>query len=466
MAEAGLFLAYAVIGTMAVAPIYFGSFSSLDRLKSAASKKKASEKGHFAEYSDSEDEDEESEAVTAEDAYMFPVYGSAALFSMYVIFKYLNKDWVNFLLSGYFALLGVAALTQLGVRVVKGVTGAKLPLYHLNLVHHSKSVFDLRFTNLHLGMMGASMLCTAFYLYTKNWAVSNLFGLAFSFSAIILIRLDSFKSGMIMLAGLFVYDIFWVFGTEVMVSVAKNFDAPIKVVFPKDLFPADGKLAFTMLGLGDIVVPGIFVALCLRFDRQRYLSSIGYAKDKALPRVLNNKHRGFGFPTPYFNACMAAYVAGLATTITVMHTFKAAQPALLYLSPACILAVIATAVVRGELAAVFSYSEETKKDEGDSAESAGKDKKADGEEEKAPVAHRYNLRNQGPASTSGAGLTTPASAGELADDEQENVKASRVLDEKVNPISEVSDDGSETTPATSAKGKKGKKSGSKAKAKK
>ncbi|KAJ2769573.1 hypothetical protein GGI18_005373, partial [Coemansia linderi] len=72
----------------------------------------------------------------------------------------------------------------------------------------------------------------------------------------------------------------------------------------------------------------------------------------------------------------------------------------------------------------------------------------------------------GPASTSGAGLTTPASAGELADDEQENVKASRVLDEKVNPISEVSDDGSETTPATSAKGKKGKKSGSKAKAKK
>ncbi|KAJ2015609.1 hypothetical protein GGI06_003268 [Coemansia sp. S85] len=315
-------------------------------------------------------------------------------------------------------------------------------------------------------MMGASMLCTAFYLYTKNWAVSNLFGLAFSFSAIILIRLDSFKSGMIMLAGLFVYDIFWVFGTEVMVSVAKNFDAPIKVVFPKDLFPADGKLAFTMLGLGDIVVPGIFVALCLRFDRQRYLSSIGYAKDKALPRVLNNKHRGFGFPTPYFNTCMAAYMAGLATTITVMHTFKAAQPALLYLSPACILAVIATAVVRGELAAVFSYSEETKKDEGDSAESAGKDKKADGEEEKAPVAHRYNLRNQGPASTSGAGLTTPASAGELADDEQENVKASRVLDEKVNPISEVSDDGSETTPATSAKGKKGKKSGSKAKAKK
>lgn len=33
-------------------------------------------------------------------------------------------------------------------------------------------------------------------------------------------------------AGLFVYDIFWVFFTPVMVSVAKSFDAPIKVGTP------------------------------------------------------------------------------------------------------------------------------------------------------------------------------------------------------------------------------------------
>jgi len=32
-----------------------------------------------------------------------------------------------------------------------------------------------------------------------------------------------------MQGGLFVYDIFWVFFTPVMVSVAKSFDAPIKV---------------------------------------------------------------------------------------------------------------------------------------------------------------------------------------------------------------------------------------------
>ncbi|KAJ2636431.1 hypothetical protein IW137_003994, partial [Coemansia sp. RSA 1287] len=115
MAEAGLFAAYAAIGTMAVAPIYFGSFSSLDRLKSTHKKKR--DHDEFTEFSDSEDEEDETEAVSTEDAYMFPVYGSIALFSMYLVFKYLNTDWVNYLLSAYFAVLGVAALAQVGVRI-------------------------------------------------------------------------------------------------------------------------------------------------------------------------------------------------------------------------------------------------------------------------------------------------------------------------------------------------------------
>lgn len=46
----------------------------------------------------------------------------------------------------------------------------------------------------------------------------------------------------------------------------------IAVVFPQDLLE-NGVLAannFAMLGLGDIVIPGIFIAFLLRFD-QRYV---------------------------------------------------------------------------------------------------------------------------------------------------------------------------------------------------
>lgn len=67
--------------------------------------------------------------------------------------------------------------------------------------------------------------------------------------------------------GLFLYDIFWVFGTDVMVTVAKNIDAPIKLLFPLDMTVIPTK--FSMLGLGDIVIPGVFVALALKYDIDR-----------------------------------------------------------------------------------------------------------------------------------------------------------------------------------------------------
>lgn len=58
--------------------------------------------------------------------------------------------------------------------------------------------------------------------------LNNLFGLAFSVNAVEMISLDSIKVGCLLLGGLFVYDIFWVFGTDVMVTVAKGLEAPIK----------------------------------------------------------------------------------------------------------------------------------------------------------------------------------------------------------------------------------------------
>jgi len=157
------------------------------------------------------------------------------------------------------------------------------------------------------------------------------------------------KVGAILLSGLFLYDIFWVFGTDhllegdsVMVTVAKGIDAPIKLLFPR-IAPAinataaaaaaavtttssggaEGatasaaavakkiitnytgeELQFSMLGLGDIVIPGFFLALLLRFDADR-----GGA-------VATDGAHGV-FPKPYFHSGMVAYVAGLATTVSM-----------------------------------------------------------------------------------------------------------------------------------------------------
>ncbi len=71
--------------------------------------------------------------------------------------------------------------------------------------------------------------CITSTLYPQqHWVANNLFALSFSLSGIANISLAKFTNGAILLCGLFVYDVFWVFGTEVMVSVAKSFDAPVK----------------------------------------------------------------------------------------------------------------------------------------------------------------------------------------------------------------------------------------------
>jgi minor histocompatibility antigen H13 len=84
-----------------------------------------------------------------------------------------------------------------------------------------------------------------------------------------------------------------------------------------------------MLGLGDIVIPGIFISLALRYDFAAHVRRTLKRNPDARP---TNEDM---YSKPYFLAVLSAYIAGLTTTVIVMHTFKAAQPALLYLSPAC-----------------------------------------------------------------------------------------------------------------------------------
>ena len=63
------------------------------------------------------------------------------------------------------------------------------------------------------------------------------------------------------------------FGTNVMVTVAKSFEAPIKLVFPQDLLENGlGATNMAMLGLGDIVIPGQSVRDFMR-DKRELLSN-------------------------------------------------------------------------------------------------------------------------------------------------------------------------------------------------
>jgi minor histocompatibility antigen H13 len=137
-----------------------------------------------------------------------------------------------------------------------------------------------------------------------------------------------------------------------MVTVARNLNGPIKILFPRSLeLNAEGKLDLSLLGLGDIVIPGFFLSLLLRFD----------AHMAKMPTRNIDIHANF--PKPYFHSALFAYFLGLATTLFVMIQFKAAQPALLYLVPACLGSSMLCAVFRGEVSDLLAYSEEEEEEE-------------------------------------------------------------------------------------------------------
>jgi len=109
---------------------------------------------------------------------------------------------------------------------------------------------------------------------------------------------------------------------------------------------------FSMLGLGDIVIPGIFIAMILRFDAMRAVSQTAQKL---------NVHTTF--PIPTFAPTMLFYSLGLGTTLWVMFQFQAAQPALLYLVPACLSSSLGAAVIGGYTKELFAYSEEDEEEE-------------------------------------------------------------------------------------------------------
>merc|ERR1711997_985328 len=134
-----------------------------------------------------------------------------------------------------------------------------------------EAVLDYQFNTHDLVCLGLCSIVGVWYLLKKHGIANNLLGMAFAVNGVELLHLNNVVTGCILLGGLFFYDIFWVFGTDVMVTVAKGVDGPIKILFPKTLIPdpETGKLQTSLLGLGDIVIPGFFLALLLRFDAHR-----------------------------------------------------------------------------------------------------------------------------------------------------------------------------------------------------
>uniref|UniRef100_A0A7N6BVL0 PA domain-containing protein n=1 Tax=Anabas testudineus TaxID=64144 RepID=A0A7N6BVL0_ANATE len=186
------------------------------------------------------------------------------------------------------------------------------------------------------------------------WILQDLLGIAFCLNFMKTISLSNFKICVILLSLLLVYDVFFVFitpfftknGVSIMVQVALGPDAsgekvspavllPLPVVMRVPRFSAWAQnlcgMQFSILGYGDIIVPGLLVAYCSRFD------------------VWINSSKKI-----YFVSCCIAYLLGMILTFAVMLLSGMGQPALLYLVPFTLITSAVVAGCRGEIKQFWS----------------------------------------------------------------------------------------------------------------
>jgi minor histocompatibility antigen H13 len=196
-------------------------------------------------------------------------------------------------------------------------------------------------------------------------ALNNLLGWGITMGSLGVIALESFAAAAFLLVGLFGYDAFFVFKSDIMVTVATQVEAPAKFLFAAMRESGDTRYPFSILGLGDVVVPGAFISLMREVDRGAVARVPARARPRAPPKgvvvgeskgkaELDRGDRGWD-SNRYFYSGIASYGAGLLLCFAANYITKTGQPALVYIVPSLLITACGLASSRGELAQLTAF---------------------------------------------------------------------------------------------------------------
>lgn len=282
------------------------------------------------------EEDLPHEYLTLHQAMFFIVGASCALLILFFFIRYLI-----YILILVFCFAGLQALTHLGAQFLRWAYPSYTRTLQLPWGLGETSVYKF------VSFVSSLALVLA-WVINRNadgaWIVQDVMGIALLLVIQQSLRLPDIKVSTILLTLAFAYDVFWVFLSplfftqSVMVAVAQGGGTGEAVpmllrlprLAPDELSPG----GYSMLGLGDIALPGLLVSYLLRFDLSR--SSVA-ASSKLF------------WLHSYFALASLGYAAGLACTYLALVAMGQGQPALLYLVPSTLGLIVVVAWRRGEL---------------------------------------------------------------------------------------------------------------------
>lgn len=315
---------------------------------------------HSKEMERNRDFSEASITLDQSQALMIPVVSSCSLLLLFYLFSSLSQ-----FLTAFTAIASGSAIffcLSPYVAYIKSQLGLADP--------YISRCCSKSFTRSQGALLVACIMTVAAWLVSGHWILNNFLGICICVAFVSHVRLPNIKICSLLLACLFVYDVFWVFfserffGENVMVSVAtkqasnpvhtvanslslpglqmitKKLELPVKLVFPRNLLGgmvAEGtSMEYMMLGLGDMAIPSMLLALVLCFDHR---------KSKDLGNPMDTLPKGY----KYSWYALTGYGIGLVIALAAGILSHSPQPALLYLVPSTLGPVIFLSWLRHEL---------------------------------------------------------------------------------------------------------------------
>ncbi|XP_053783933.1 signal peptide peptidase-like 2A isoform X2 [Desmodus rotundus] len=254
-----------------------------------------------------------------------------------MVLLYFFYKWLVYVMIAIFCIASAMSLYNCLAALIH-----KIPYGQCTIVCRDKSI-EVR-------LIFLSALCIAIaavWAVFRNedrwaWILQDILGIAFCLNLIKTLKLPNFKSCVILLGLLLLYDVFFVFitpfitknGESIMVELAagpfgNNEKLPVVIKVPKLAYFSVMSVCLmpvSILGFGDIIVPGLLIAYCRRFDEQTGSSS-----------------------SIYYVSSTIAYAVGMILTFVVLVLMKKGQPALLYLVPCTLITASVVAWRRKEM---------------------------------------------------------------------------------------------------------------------
>ncbi|CAI9159825.1 unnamed protein product [Rangifer tarandus platyrhynchus] len=250
-----------------------------------------------------------------------------------MVLLYFFYKWLVYVMTAIFCIASVMSLYNCLAALVR-----KIQWGRCTITCCGKS-FEVRL-NFLSGLCIAVVVVWVVFRNEDRWAwiLQDILGIVFCLNLIKTLKLPNFKSSVILL-GLLLYDVFFAFitpfitknGESIMVELAagpfgNNEKLPVVIRVPKLAYFSVISVCLmpvSILGFGDIIVPGLLIAYCRRFD-----VDIG--------------------SSIYYVSSTIAYAIGMILTF-VLVLMKKGKPALLYLVPCTLITASLVAWRRKEM---------------------------------------------------------------------------------------------------------------------